>query len=375
MFSYIHIPFCESKCKYCRFASLWSINKVLVHKYLCHLLNDIKNFKRPVENAGLLNSVYFWWGTPSILEINQLNEILETLKNKFWFEENIEITLESTPKNVTKENMISWGKLGINRLSMWIQTLNDATLQEIKRDGKTIILEALENIQSIFQSEEKIIQNISLDFIIWLPFVSCWETLKDIKYILENYDCIKHISVYMLEDYYVENSDDSHFEKITYPNDWKHLWISEDKYGQEYTQIKKYLETKGFFRYELSNFAKTGYECKHNKSYWNHSENVGFWLWSHSYIWGERYAYKDDFLWYYKWELEYIETLSKEDIFLEKIMFWLRTSGLTKDLYEKLQKEKIETYLKSWLLEKKDEIISMSETGVSLLDAIILELI
>ncbi len=369
MFCYIHIPFCESKCKYCRFASLWSINKVLVNKYLSHLLYDIKNFKRPVLSSGLLNSVYFWWGTPSILEITQLAEILDNLRQKFWFEKNIEITLETTPKNITSENLIGWEKLWINRISMGIQTLNNTTLQEIKRDQKETILQGLEILKS------GNIKNISVDFIIWLPYVAPWETLKDIKYILENYRFLTHISVYMLEDYYVENDADSSFEKITYPEGWKHLWLEEKDYQKEYEEIKNYLESQWFFRYELSNFAKTWYECKHNKSYWNHSENVWFWLGSHSYIWGKRYAYKDDFIGYYDKKFEYEEILSQDELFLEKIMFWLRTSWIEKNIYQKLNQAKIDDFIKSWLLEIRNETLMMSDKAISLIDKIILEII
>lgn len=369
MFSYIHIPFCESKCKYCRFASVWSLNKILVKKYLTHLISDIKNFKRPVENTGLLNSIYFGWWTPSILEKNELEEILDTIKNKFWLEKNIEITIETTPKNLIRENILSWEILWINRISIWIQTLNNKTLQEICRDKRDIILNWLEKLRN------SKIENISVDFIIWLPYVKSWETLDDIKYILETYDFIKHISVYMLEDYYVEKKDDSNFEKITYPNNRINLWIKEEDYLKEYLEIKNYLETKGFFRYELSNFSKTWYECKHNKSYWNHSENVWFWLWSHSFIWEKRYAYKDDFLGYYSWKIEYEEYLNKEDIFLEKVMFWLRTSWITKEIYEKLNKEKISEFIKSWLLEIKNENLIITDNWISLIDKIILEII
>lgn len=369
MFSYIHIPFCESKCKYCRFASLGSINKVLVSKYLAHLLHDIKNFKRPVQNAGLLNSVYFWWWTPSILESTQLWEILETLETKFWFEQNIEISLESTPRNINPKNLSDWHDLWINRISMWIQTLNDKTLQEIKRDGKESIFTALEYLK------DSKIENISVDFIIWLPYVWAWETLKDIKYILENYNFIKHISVYMLEDYYVWNEDDSNFEKITYPSDWKNLGLHEDFFSKEYLEIKNYLESLGYDRYELSNFSKKWFECQHNLSYWNHSENVWFWLGSHSFVNNTRYAYKDDFLWYYKSELEYEESLNEREIFLEKIMFWLRTQWLEKDIYMHLNQDKINEYLKSWYLYMKNDILKVQDYSISLLDTFILELI
>lgn len=370
MFSYIHIPFCESKCKYCRFASLWSVNKALVKTYISHLLKDIHDFKRPEWNtSGLLRSIYFWWGTPSILEETDLEYILKTMRKKFWFEKNIEITLETTPKNITKENLISWENLWINRVSMWIQTLNNQTLKTIQRDKKEVILAWLNHIQN------SKIQNISVDFIIWLPYVKKWETLQDIRYILETYPFIKHISVYMLEDYYTESEDDSNFEKITYPKDWVDLWLKEEDFLWEYWEIKKYLENKWFQRYELSNFAQPWYECKHNQSYWTHEENVWFWLWSHSFLGGRRYAYKDDFLWYYRKELEYDEVLCENDIFLEKVMFGLRTNGLTKDIYKKLNQEKIADYIEKWWLKIQNNFLKITDSGIPLSDAITSEIL
>lgn len=370
MFSYIHIPFCDSKCKFCRFASVGSIDKVLVKRYLSHLIQDIKDFKKPVENAGFLKSVYFWWWTPAILEIKDLENILSTLKQKIYFKKNIEITLETTPRNVTLENINWWESLGINRLSMWIQTLNNKSLKEIKRDDRNYIFSALENLKHTK------IKNISVDFIIWLPFVKKWETLKDIIYVLNNYKFIKHISVYMLEDFYDVNIyDNAKFEKIIYPNNWKDIWIKEESYLKEYLEIKNYLESLWFNRYELSNFSKKWFECRHNKSYWNHSEVVWFWLWSHSFIWKNRYAYKDDFLWYYQKKLAYNDLLSKKDIFIEKIMLWFRTKWITKTLAKKLNQDKLNDFLKTKVLEIKDKKISIKDNYITLIDKIILELI
>ncbi|MDD5769686.1 MAG: coproporphyrinogen-III oxidase family protein [Candidatus Gracilibacteria bacterium] len=365
MYCYIHIPFCESKCLYCRFASIGSLNQALIKKYLSHLLKNIQNFK----NSDFLNSIYFGGGTPSILKEVDLDLVIKTLKGKFLFKKDIEITLETTSKNITLENLNTWHKLGINRISIGIQTLNNKTLAEIGRDNKNIILNGLENLKT------SKIKNISIDFIIGLPYVESGEILKDIKYILKNYDFIKHISVYMLEDYYEIIEEKSGFEKIVYPNNWRNLGIKEENYLQEYLQIKNYLEKNRFIRYELSNFAKTGFECKHNKSYWNHSEVVSFGLGSHSFLNGVRYAYKDDFLGYYALKLDYKEKLTKEEIFLEKIMFGLRTNGLKKDIYSKLNQEKLEEFIKTGYLEFQDKILKITDKGIALIDKIILELI
>lgn len=369
---YIHIPFCESKCKYCRFASLWWwINSKLKDFYLKYLLNDIK--KNKVLNKTLfLDTIYFWGWTPSLLSLNDFNKIFYELKNKTNFKKNIEITLEATPRTITKENLENWYKLWINRLSVWVQTLNNKALKEINRDDKKIIVNALNTLKN------SKIKNISLDFIIWLPFVKKWEVFKDINFILNNFSFVKHLSIYMLEDYYFtwkESLQNSKFESIFYPSDWKQLWIDEEDYIDEYLQIKYFLEEVWFKRYEISNFSKPWYECKHNKWYWKHKEYLWFWLWAHSFIWNKRYAYKDDFISYYKGVLDYEEVLTEEDIFLEKLMFLLRTTWIRKNLIKKLDSKKINFLVENWLLEYNKNLLKIRDDKIHLLDGIIKELL
>ena len=193
-FSYIHIPFCELKCNYCRFASIWLSQKKQVEIYVRNLIKEIE--KSPFKKE-ILNSIYFWWGTPSVLTKEQLKNIISSLWEKYVLSKNIEITLESTPNNITSQNLEDWFELWINRLSIWIQTLNKQSLEEINRGNKWDINNALENLK-----KHSKIRNISLDFIIWLPYVKSWEILDNIKYVLLEYPFVKHISVYMLEEYY-----------------------------------------------------------------------------------------------------------------------------------------------------------------------------
>lgn len=366
MYSYIHIPFCESKCKYCRFASIWWVNQKAVWIYVWHLLNEIKSF---TKNTSKLESIYFGWWTPSILTEENLQKIVYELKNKFWFEKEIEITLETTPQNINLDNLKSWEKIWINRLSVGIQSLNDKTLSEIWRTNKQNILNTLELLKNTS------IKNISLDFIIWLPYVDVWELKNDIEFILKNYDYVKHISVYMLEDYYDVEDEAKLYEKITYPTNWSKTWIDFDDYIKEYISILELLKKYWINKYEISNFSKTWYECKHNKSYWNHSENVWFWLWAHSFVSNIRYANSDDFVWYYKQKKSYEEILWENDLFLEKIMFWFRTSWISIDLINKLNKNKIDELLKNWFLEINENKLQVPVKHTQILDYIINEII
>ena len=373
IFSYIHIPFCELKCKYCRFASLWVSQDSKIDIYVNKLILEIKksSFKKRI-----LNSIYFWGWTPSVLKKHHLEKIINTLKDKYDFSNNIEITLESTPNNVTKDNLEIWNNIWINRLSLWIQTLNKKALDEINRWNKWDIELALENIKNYSK-----IDNISLDFIIWLPYVYNGEILENIRYILEQYDFVKHISVYMLEEYY--NPDkivETKYDKVTYPSDWKKIWLEEKEYLKEYSDIKKYLLNNWFNNYEISNFWLDNYECKHNKSYWKHSEVHAFWLWASwlnidekgDYI---RYMNSDNFEWYYSWEKVFEDKMSESDLFIEKVMFGLRTTWLEKDIYDNLDQEKLNYFIKNWYLKKESEKIGLTDSWVLVLDHILSEVI
>lgn len=393
---YIHIPFCRSKCKYCRFASFSGLKKLQVKKYVDILCKEIENSKNYKLKNWKLDTIYFWGWTPAILEKEEFEKIFKTLKNNYIFSENIEITIETTPEEISLEKLKIWKELWINRISIWVQTLNKKALEEVKRDKKWDVEEKLDLLNQFLVSKRPVSQetglkspiSISLDFIIWLPFVKKWEILENIKYLLKKYDFINHISVYMLEDYYNPSKEKNEkFEQITYPKIWKENSISEEEIWKDYLEIKKYLEKKRFYRYELSNFGKTSplipllkgegkiKFCKHNKGYWEHKENLAFGLWASWFLWNIRYKNSENFLEYYSWKWKEKEKLSDNDIFLEKLMFSLRTSWFKEDLIEKLNKEKVNYFLENNLLEKKWKNIILSDSWFLYLDYILGEII
>ncbi len=366
-YCYIHIPFCTSKCKYCRFASFWTLDKLKIDLYVHHLIKEIEIKKTDFSD---LKSVYFGWWTPSTLSFHHFDLILNKLKEKYIFEKNIEINIEATPNTITKENLIWWKKLWINRLSIWVQTLNNKSLVEIWRGNKWDILNALNIIK------EEWFNNISIDFIIWLPFVKKWEIKKNIEYILNEYSFIKHISVYMLEEYYnIPEDIDSKFENITYPTNWNTIWINDDEYELEYIDIKNFLISKNFYSYEISNFSKKWFNCKHNRAYWSHDNILAFWLWAHWFINNTRYSNSENFINYYSWKDIQYEELNDEDIYLESIMFWLRTSWLKKEIYENLDFKKINSFILDWYLYFENDILRISNKWIMVLDYILKEIL
>lgn len=379
LYSYIHIPFCEKKCSYCRFASLWKTQDIQIQSYCTALIEQIRSMnclEKVWKNKSFLEkktlkTIYFGWWTPGVLKMHQIESILDTLKQEVEWDANIEITLETTPNNVSFENVEWWQSIGINRVSMWIQTLIAKSLQEIGRWEKSEIFAALDIL------EHSGMNNISVDFIIWLPYVLPGEILQNIQTVLSRYSCVQHISVYMLEEYYhkwkLEN--DSKFENITYPTDWRKLWLQEEDFLQEYNEIVKMLQQRWFWRYEISNFSRVWYECQHNQSYWNHWECLAFWLSAHGFIDSKRFWYSDNFLKYYKNALLYLEELSQEDILIEKIMFWLRTFWVGKELHQYLDTEEVEELKKEWFLELEGEQLCVTSSWYLVMDTILEKII
>lgn len=326
MLCYIHIPFCAKRCKYCQFAL--TINKKSKMKiYLSHLLKEIENFNH-IDNK--LETLYLWGGTPTSYTPSELSMILSKLKEKFEFDKNLEFTLETTPDNVTENNLKAWKDMWVTRISMWVQSLDNKVLKEVTREDNSKIFQALDILENNFE-------NVNIDFIIGLPYQKKWDLIKNIRVLIDKYTCIKHISPYMLEDY-------------NYTSDWDNLIMNESILADEYKDVIKYLNSRWFKRYELSNTAKKNYKCKHNLWYWRHKEYVWFGLSSGSFLDGQRIQNSEDFKEYYLWKKE-INTLTEEDIKEEKIIFWLRGQGVNTEIFNCTHK--VLQLEKEWLIENK----------------------
>ncbi|EKE28951.1 MAG: Oxygen-independent coproporphyrinogen III oxidase [uncultured bacterium (gcode 4)] len=375
---YIHIPFCRSKCKYCHFASFSWMEDLLVERYLGFLKREIRDFfsNHPIgsEPDGKF-SIYFWWWTPSILRIEELEGILSEFKlissingfqnqscnweldpeiNSGWRKADIcEITLEANPEFITREYVEWLKRIWVNRISMGVQTLNEESLEEIWRCKRATILSALDIL------EESGFENVALDFIIGLPYVKKWETKADIEMLLNRYKTIKHISAYMLEEW-------------KYPQSWKELSLDEGELWWEYAEVADFLESIGFARYEISNFAKNGHECLHNSWYWNHTEYKGFWLSAASFLDNMRFANAQNFIGYYTGAIDYEEELEDEDLKLERLIFDWRTVWLPAKNIK--NHEKLKEFKDDFLISEKDDNISVTNKWAAIADYIFKEL-
>ena len=279
--AYIHIPFCKSKCAYCSFVSFNRLEKITGYVYA--LLKDISD-----NYCGeKLRTLYFGGGTPSLLPIDLLSKIIK----KFNFQNNYELTMEINPDDTNLEYFSALKSLGVNRLSLGSQTFDDEILKLIGRrhDSNAIV-------SAVKLAKEAGFTNISVDLIYGLPL----QTLDSLKNDLEKFlelD-IQHISTYGLK--IEEGSKFSRYYScnrpaptLTLPRGEGTVEIclpDDDTQADMYELINNTLEKNGYYRYEVSNFAKSGYESKHNLNYWDNNEYYGFGCAAHGYVDGIRYS-------------------------------------------------------------------------------------
>jgi oxygen-independent coproporphyrinogen-3 oxidase len=235
-----------------------------VTSYAKALQKEIR-LKAKIFKGYAVESIYFGGGTPSLPESKLIEQIICTIRKNFTVGKNAEITIECNPESVTKEKIRHYKKIGINRFSMGAQSLSDKTLKRIARphDSKQIF-----DAIKIFREEK--IKNLSLDFIIGLPFQTLASFKKELETIL-TYDP-PHLSYYFL-------SHDT--EQI---KNFMAECPDEEKQIKMYNHLTKRLKKAGYIHYEVSNYAKPGFECKHNLRYWNQQEYLGLGLGAHSYI-------------------------------------------------------------------------------------------
>ncbi len=268
---YIHIPFCLSKCKYCSFVSYTpqSFGSGEISLYINALIKEIShNYKNePLE------TLYFGGGTPSLVS----SELLERVIRLFNFALNPEITIEVNPDSVDKKYFRELKEIGFNRVSIGSQTFDDNILKLIgRRHNAEQIGKAVEDAKSAG------FENISLDLIYGLPA----QTLEGLEKDLEKFLSldIKHISTYGLK---IEKG--SYFGKNPPSN-----LPDDDMQADMYVLVNNVLGKNGFLRYEVSNFAKNGYESRHNLNYWSNNEYYGFGVAAHGYENGTRYSNTDN---------------------------------------------------------------------------------
>jgi oxygen-independent coproporphyrinogen III oxidase len=319
---YIHIPFCDHKCIYCDFYSIITEDNIL--PYLNALKKEISYYAAYYSEDRIYTSIFFGGGTPSLMKPEYILEIIKTLKENYNISGNAEITLETNPGTVNKEKLKSFREIGINRISIGIQSFNENELKFLTRihDKDTAV-------KTVIEANEIGLNNINIDLIFNLPGQTKekWESNLNNAVKLP----ITHISTYSLI-----------LERGTILNkmvlDGKVKIQDEDYDADLYEICINFLEQHGFHQYEVSNFAKNGFECTHNNAYWRYKDYLSFGTSSHSFVNGKRW-WNFSSLKRYLNEIEKKdnavanhEILNKEQMLNEYIMLALRSRGL--DIFE-----------------------------------------
>lgn len=370
---YIHVPFCASKCGYCGFYS----KKGCLDDYGEYTEKMIKSISKfEMRSRRFLsdqfspdnyqvNTVFFGGGTPSILPYEEIEKILEALRKTFHFSnvEDLEISIEANPGTIRIEKLSAYKAMGINRISLGVQSFNDEELKVIGRihDSKTAK-------ESFYLCERAGFDNINLDMIFSLPgqsFVSWQNNLSEVDILSP-----KHLSVYGLQ---LEEGTDffENFEEGVFNETPEEL----DREMYHYTE--DFLQGKGYNHYEISNWARPGFECKHNLKYWNLSEYLSFGPSSASFVDGTRFSVSTS---YYgdngTWKFEDVHKNSFFDSASEYAFTALRRKkgidfneffelfGATFWSVFKVLRDELNEYEKKGLIKISDDGISLTKNGI-----------
>lgn len=272
---YIHIPFCKQKCNYCDFNS-YAHKEDLVDEYLLALEKEIL-LCSTAHSPKSINTIYIGGGTPSILAPKQMERLFISLENNFSYinTNKLEFTLEANPGTITSEKLSVMKNYGVNRVSLGVQAFQNNILKNLGR---------IHSVEEVYKSIELLkkmnFDNVSIDLMSGLPY----QNIKMLDESLEKFIelQIPHISVYNL---IVEEG--TKFYSLYENNEL--LLPSDDEDLEMYQLTRNKLTNAGYNQYEISNFAKKGYESKHNIIYWKNKEYYGFGAGAHGYLGNQRY--------------------------------------------------------------------------------------
>ncbi len=328
---YLHIPFCERKCAYCDFLSAPADLPVRI-SYIKKLQEEIAYYGPEFEEYQV-SSIFLGGGTPTILEGYQLAAILETVKKYFRLVADAEITVECNPGTLTAGKAEKLVQAGFNRLSMGLQSADDRELQLLGR-----IHNFAQFLESYDLARKAGFENINVDLMSALP----GQTLKSWQNTLQKVTALRpeHISAYSLiieegTPFYERFAED---ERIREEGGHPRLLPEEAIERQMYELTQRFLHTKGYERYEISNYAKPGSECRHNCGYWTRKDYLGLGLGASSLVGHQRFQNTSDLKEYLEQEYHHIhtETLDKKSEMEEVMFLGLRLmTGISRQQFEK----------------------------------------
>lgn len=368
---YIHIPFCRQKCYYCDFYK--TVNTSLTQKFLFSLQEEAKVRKNYLQNEAV-ETIYFGGGTPSVLKINELEDILTFIKTNFLVSESAEITFEANPDDLSAVYLEGLKTAGINRLSIGIQSFQDAHLQKMNRRHSSI-----QAINAIEDAVRLGFYNLSVDLIYGFPGLSEKEWKESLSTVFQL--PVQHLSAYHLT-YHEGTAFFTWLKKGTLKE------LSETESVRQFNQLIDEAEKAGFEQYEISNFARGQKYSRHNTAYWQGTSYLGLGPSAHSYDRKSR-----------RWNVSHVESyikgiekgnsyfeeeiLSEKDRYNEYILTSIRTKwGINLEVIEnefgQVHKnnlvKQIEKYIKSGNVLQNNNVFTLSKNGLFISDEIMSEL-
>ncbi len=266
---YLHIPFCKQSCHYCNFHFATSLH--YKDEMMAAMLKEIELL--PSVNDEQTSTIYFGGGTPSLLSVDEIKNLLGKIEEKFTVTDDAEMTLEANPDDITEENLIGWKKAGINRLSIGVQSFFEEDLKWMNRAHTS--KQAIDNLQLA----TKYFSNITIDLIYGTPHLTNekWKHNVETAIALN----IPHLSCYALT---VEPKTPlDKMIRLKQSED-----VNPDKQSEQFLLLMQWLEDAGYEHYEISNFARKGWRSRHNSSYWSGKNYFGIGPSAHSFNGTER---------------------------------------------------------------------------------------
>ena len=306
---YIHIPFCKYICSYCDFCKKY-VKNYDVNLYLENLEKEMKLYGVKDE----IKTIYIGGGTPSVLTPDQLIKLNKMINDNFNVSKDCEFSIESNPDDLNEDFLLAIKGIGVNRLSIGMQTTNEKILKLLNRGHK------LKDVQDGLKMASEYIENISIDLMFNLPNQTLEDIDDSLNFIKENDQYLKHISFYGLI-----------FEEHTILNTKEYEYLTEEEEVNWYLYIQKKLEDLGYIQYEISNYSKLDYNSIHNRVYWENKNYLGLGLGASSFINNTRFTNTKSVKQYYEKlnngikPIVFEEVLSKRELDYDHIMLGLRT--------------------------------------------------
>lgn len=278
---YVHIPFCHAKCAYCDFYSQSGANDELMQRYVDALLLQMEDYSAAAKDY-VVDSVFIGGGTPTVLPVETMQSLLSGINRHFNIARDAEFTMEANPATVSQAALSKYRRMGVNRLSIGLQSAQADELVALSR------IHTVNDFEASFNAARRAgFKNISVDIMYGIPLQTADSFMRTLDYVTGLNP--EHISVYGLK---IEDSTPFARMKDTL------ILPDEDTEADMYLDCISYLAVKGYSHYEISNFARRGFECRHNLKYWNCDEYLGLGCAAHSYFKNMRFSMKRDLMLY-----------------------------------------------------------------------------